>query len=71
MWGAAAVLLMAPHLIGAPEPDSFTGPVPTEIGALFAARALGVGLAAWVLLGCFAGFLWQREGRHADAAARA
>jgi len=71
MWGAAAVLLMAPHLIGAPEPDSFTGPVPTEIGALFAARALGVGLAAWVLLGCFACFLWQREGRHADAAARA
>lgn len=71
MWGAAAVLLMAPHLIGAPEPDSFTGPVPTEIGALFAARALGVGLAAWVLLGCFAGFFWQREGRHADAAARA
>ena len=64
-WGAwigAAVLLMAPHVVGAPEPDSFSGPVPTEIGALFAARALGIGLAAWVLLGSFAGFFWLREG---------
>lgn len=68
MWGAAIILLMAPHLLGAPEPDSFAGPVPTEIGALFAARALGVGLAAWVLLGCFAGYFWQREGARSDAA---
>ena len=42
-WGAAAILLAAPHLVGAPQPDSFAGPVPTEIGALFAARAFGVG----------------------------
>ncbi len=58
----AAVLLAAPHLIGAPEPDTFAGPVPTEIGALFAARAFGVGLAAWVILGAFAAYFWQREG---------
>ncbi|QFT58397.1 putative cobalt transporter subunit (CbtA) [Sulfitobacter sp. THAF37] len=64
-WGAAALLLAAPHLIGAPEPESFTGPVPTEIGALFAARALGIGLVAWVLLGSFAGYFWQREAEHA------
>jgi len=61
-WGGAIVLLLAPHVIGAPEPDSFSGPVPTELGALFAARAFGVGLAGWVLLGCFAGYFWQREG---------
>ena len=61
-WGVAVILLIAPHVIGAPEPDTFTGPVPTEIGALFAARAFGVGLAAWVLLGCFAGYFWQSEG---------
>ncbi|MGB3245500.1 MAG: CbtA family protein [Sulfitobacter sp.] len=61
-WGVAVILLLAPHVIGAPEPDTFTGPVPTEIGALFAARAFGVGLAAWVLLGCFAGYFWQYEG---------
>lgn len=64
---AAAVLLMAPHLIGAPEPESFAGPVPTEIGALFAARAFGVGMAAWVLVGTFAGHFWQTEGAHETA----
>ncbi len=61
LWAVAVVLLAAPHIIGAPEPDSFVGTVPPEIAALFAARALGVGLAAWVMLGSFAGFFWQRE----------
>ncbi|WP_171174672.1 CbtA family protein [Ruegeria sp. HKCCD8929] len=65
----AAALLLAPHLIGAPEPDSFSGPVPTEIGALFAARAFGIGMAAWVLLGTFAGYFWQSESARAEAAA--
>lgn len=65
----AALLLMAPHLIGAPEPDTFAGPVPTEIGALFAARAFGIGMAAWVLLGAFAGHFWQTEGARSEAAA--
>jgi cobalt transporter subunit CbtA len=71
LWGIAVILLLAPHIIGAPEPDSFAGPVPPEIAALFAARALGVGLASWVLLGAFAGYFWQREGTHADASAGA
>ncbi len=60
-WGAAVVLLLAPHVYGAPEPDVFTGPVPTEIGALFAARAFGVGLAAWIMVGGFAGYFWSRH----------
>jgi len=65
----AALLLLAPHVIGAPEPESFSGPVPTEIGALFAARAFGIGMAAWVLLGAFAGHFWQTEGKRSLAAA--
>lgn len=60
-WGGAAVLLLAPHLYGAPEPEIFLGPVPTEIGALFAARAFGVGLVAWALVGSFAGYFWSRQ----------
>ena len=60
-WGAAAVLILAPHLIGAPHPAEFTGPVPPEIAALFATRALGVGLIAWTLLGLLSGYFWQRE----------
>ncbi|MGR3321888.1 MAG: CbtA family protein [Pseudooceanicola sp.] len=66
-WGAAIVLLLAPHVIGAPHPDQLAGPVPPEIGALFAGRALGTGLAAWVMLGAFAGFFWQREAAGAAA----
>lgn len=61
-WGAAVILLLAPHVIGAPEPDVFTGPAPTELGALFAARAFGIGLAAWAALGCLSGYFWQSEG---------
>lgn len=60
-WGAAVVLLLAPHVVGAPQPDVFSGPVPPELGGEFAGRALGVGLAAWALLGLFAGYFWSRE----------
>jgi cobalt transporter subunit CbtA len=65
-WGVAAALVLAPHLIGAPEPDTFTGPVPTEIGALFAARAFGVGMMAWVLTGCLSGYFWVRIAQPED-----
>ncbi|MEQ6249650.1 CbtA family protein [Sulfitobacter sp. HNIBRBA3233] len=65
LWGVAVILLAAPHIIGAPQPDSFIGPVPTELGALFAARALGVGLASWVLLGAFGAYFLDKEQRRA------
>lgn len=60
-WGIAVVLLAAPHVIGAPEPDILTGPAPPEIAALYAARVLGVGLAVWACLGLFAGYLWASD----------
>ncbi|HUF87575.1 MAG TPA: CbtA family protein, partial [Thermohalobaculum sp.] len=46
VWGgtpariAGAVLIAAPHLIGAPHPEAFEGVVPPELSALFAARVL-------------------------------
>lgn len=61
MWAVAVVLLLAPHVIGAPHPDEFAGPVPPELAALFASRTLGTGFAAWALLGLFAGYFWSRE----------
>ncbi len=61
----AAALLLAPHAIGAPHPEEFIGPAPPELASLFAARALGVGLVAWALLGLLAAYFWQREGRRA------
>ncbi len=60
-WGVAAFLILAPHIVGAPHPDVLTGSAPTELGGLFAARSFGVGLAAWVILGCLAGYFWSRK----------
>ena len=68
--GIAAVLILAPHVIGAPHPEMFAGPVPPELAGLFAGRALGVGLVAWALLGLFAAWFWIREGKRTEDAAR-
>jgi cobalt transporter subunit CbtA len=68
-WGVAIVLLAVPHLIGAPQPESFTGPAPTELGALFATRVYGVAMTGWVVMGCLAGYLWQRETKQVTAQA--
>ena len=60
-WVLAVVLLAVPHVIGAPEPDYFAGSAPPELASLFASRALGVGLAAWVMVGALAGYFWNRN----------
>ena len=57
----AALLILAPHLFGAPEPEVLTGPAPPEIAALYAARVIAAGLAVWVCLGLFAGALWSSD----------
>ena len=61
IWGAAIILIAAPHIIGAPMPDTLTGPAPPELGAEFAARAIGVGLAVWTTLGLLLGAAWSRK----------
>lgn len=65
VWGAAIVLFLLPHVIGAPQPEVYSGPTPPELAGEFATRALGVGLAVWVCLGALAGHLWSREMREA------
>ena len=57
---AGAALIAAPHVIGAPQIEGFYGAAPPELGAAFAARVLGVGLAAWVAMGWLAGRQWDR-----------
>jgi len=57
----AVGLLAAPHVIGAPKVDAFYGTAPPEVGAMFAARVLGVGLVVWACLGWAAGYFWQRS----------
>ena len=58
---AGAVLIAAPHLVGAPHPHEFEGVVPPELSALFAARVLAVGALSWAALGALAGHFWSRE----------
>ncbi|MCH8169148.1 MAG: CbtA family protein, partial [Proteobacteria bacterium] len=58
---AGAVLIAAPHLVGAPHPHEFEGVVPPELSALFAARVLVVGALGWAALGAPAGHFWSRE----------
>ncbi len=67
VWGNAstkivgAVMIAAPHLIGAPHPEVFEGVVPPELAALFTARVLAVGALTWAALGALAGHFWSRE----------
>lgn len=56
---AAVIVILAPHVVGAPHPSILTGPAPTELGGMFAARSFGVGLAAWAMLGSLAGYFWS------------
>lgn len=57
----AVILLLAPHLYGAPQAATFVSPAPPELAAHFAARSLAIGLAGWVLVGVFAARLWVRD----------
>jgi cobalt transporter subunit CbtA len=58
-YALAIVLLALPHVIGAPEVEGFSGVAPPEVAAAFAARALGVGLVAWAVLGWLTAWFWR------------
>lgn len=60
---AGVLLIAAPHIWGAPKVDTFQGVAPPELSALFAARSLAVGAAAWALLGAVAGYFWNRPAK--------
>jgi cobalt transporter subunit CbtA len=58
---AAVVLIVAPHVIGAPHPhDLAPSRVPAELAARFAATSLVTHALLWALTGWIAGRLWQR-----------
>jgi cobalt transporter subunit CbtA len=54
----AVVVLLAPHVIGAPHPHLFESKVPAEIAAQFAALSLVVQGLLWALAGIAVGLLW-------------
>ena len=55
-----AVLLVLPHVIGAPKPATFKSTAPAELAAQFAATSIVVSAVLWALLGLAVGYVWQR-----------
>jgi cobalt transporter subunit CbtA len=63
VWGPGLVIMVVPHIIGAPHPDVFGGSVPPELAAEFAGRSLGVGAISWAVLGILSAYFWLQENR--------
>ncbi len=57
--GAGIVLIVLPHLIGAPNADVH-GTIPGELGAAFAAASLVASAVFWIVLGSVSGWVQQR-----------
>ncbi len=55
-----AVVLAAPHIIGAPQPDKLGGNVPPELAAHFVAASLVTAAVFWTVLGWLSGTLYRR-----------
>lgn len=55
------IIILIPHLIGAPEPEFFVGPTPPELASHFASRTLALGAATWIFLGYLSGYFWRKE----------
>ena len=61
MFALGVILILAPHVIGAPHLDTYFGIAPPELSAHFVTRTLGVGFVAWVLLGGLTAYFWNRQ----------
>lgn len=55
------VLILLPHLIGAPHLDAFWGVAPPELSAEFATLSLGTAAAGWTALGFLCAWFWTKE----------
>lgn len=62
-------LIIAPHLVGAPQPPAPESTVPAELAARFTAASLAVHALLWVLVGAAIGFVWPRLERKSEEAA--
>jgi cobalt transporter subunit CbtA len=57
---AGIVLMVLPHLIGAPHPERIGGAVPPELAGHFVAASLVTAAIFWSTLGWLSGTIWQR-----------
>lgn len=63
-----AGLLVVPHLIGAPQPESFESPIPEGLHHSFVVAATVTNLVFWVLLGAAVGHFRRRFAAELGAA---
>jgi cobalt transporter subunit CbtA len=63
----AILVLLLPHLIGAPHPAAPESKVPAEIAAHFAALSLAIQAALWLATGFAVGVLWPWLARRSAA----
>jgi len=68
---AGAALILLPHIVGAPHPDSPGGGVPPDLAAQFVAVSLGANALFWVVLGASSGYFHDRFGLSRRSAAGA
>lgn len=60
-WAIGGIaIIAAPHLIGAPQPETMGGRVPPELAAHFVAASLVTAAIFWCMLGWLSGTFWQR-----------
>lgn len=59
-----AVLIVLPHLIGAPQPEQHGGLAPEELAEAFVIVSLATAAVFWLVLGGVAGYLFGRSAEH-------
>ena len=64
------VLIVAPHLAGAPEVAVTPSELPAGLAAQFAARSLAIAFVFWAVIGLTFGRAWQTFGPKTAAGAR-
>jgi len=57
---AAAVLLVGPHIVGAPQPVSNESPIPENLHHSFVVAVVMTTLVFWMLLGGLTGYFRRR-----------
>lgn len=66
-YAIAAVLIAAPHVIGAPHPETPGGLAPAELEHKFILVAIATSLVFWVVLGVLTGAFFKRYANEAAA----
>lgn len=54
------LLILVPHAIGTPHPESYASAVPAEIQGHFVAVSIGCNFVFWALLGWFSGTFYKK-----------